>query len=90
MSKAMQRTDTHVLDEVEAYARLTSIGSYCVRFDTEDLVDTYPDRPWDHGSSPNTTVDTFFRSNARDGAATSADSKLKIAAASGGYLRRLA
>lgn len=41
-------TREHVLAELEAYAPLTSLGSYCVVFDTiiEDLsVEYFPDRP---------------------------------------------
>lgn len=40
-------THTHVLAELEAYAPLTSVGSYCVVFDTfvEDMpADMFPDR----------------------------------------------
>ena len=42
-------THDHVLSELEFYAPLTSIGSYCVVFDTivEDMPeDIYPDRDW--------------------------------------------
>lgn len=43
-------THAHVLAELEAYAPLTSVGSYCcVVFDTivEDMPgDMFPDRPW--------------------------------------------
>jgi len=41
-------THEHVLAELEAYAPLTSVGSYCVVFDTviEDMPsDMFPDRP---------------------------------------------
>ena len=52
-------THEHVLAELQAYAPLTSIGSYCVVFDTllEDMpVEMFPDRPWGPGSSPKTAV----------------------------------
>ena len=42
-------THDHVLAELKAYAQLTSLGSYCVVFDTvvEDLPDNMSgDRPW--------------------------------------------
>jgi Cephalosporin hydroxylase len=42
-------THAHVLAELEAYAPLTSVGSYCVVFDTliEDMpADIFGDRPW--------------------------------------------
>ena len=52
-------THAHVLSELEAYAPLTSVGSYCVVFDTviEDLpAGTYPDRPWGPGDNPKSAV----------------------------------
>jgi cephalosporin hydroxylase len=42
-------THAHVLVELDAYAPLTSLDSYCVVFDTivEDMpADMFPDRPW--------------------------------------------
>lgn len=52
-------THDHVLAELEAYAPLTSKGSYCIVFDTvvEDLPDDiFPDRPWGKGDNPKTAV----------------------------------
>tara|TARA_R110002072_G_scaffold149175_3_gene296870 strand:- start:27 stop:1016 length:990 start_codon:yes stop_codon:yes gene_type:complete len=52
-------THDHVLAELEAYAPLTSPGSYCLVFDTivEDMPeDFYPDRPWHPGNSPKSAV----------------------------------
>jgi len=52
-------THEHVLAELEAYAPLTSKGSYCVVFDTviEDLPeDAFPDRPWGKGDNAKTAV----------------------------------
>jgi cephalosporin hydroxylase len=52
-------THDHVLAELEAYAPLTSKGSYCVVFDTivEDMpADMFPDRPWGKGNNPKTAV----------------------------------
>ena len=42
-------THDHVFAELQAYAPLTSVGSYCVVFDTviEDMpAEMFPDRPW--------------------------------------------
>ncbi|WP_438362378.1 cephalosporin hydroxylase family protein [Pseudomonas gingeri] len=57
-------THDHVLAELEAYAPLTSKGSYCVVFDTvvEDLPsEMYPDRPWGKGDNPKTAVWEYMR-----------------------------
>ena len=43
-------THEHVLQELEDYGTMTSVGSYCVVFDTfvEDMPPNYfSDRPWD-------------------------------------------
>jgi cephalosporin hydroxylase len=50
-------THNHVLAELEAYAPLTSVGSYCVVFDTivEDMPKSiFSDRPWGPGNNPKT------------------------------------
>jgi cephalosporin hydroxylase len=52
-------THEHVLGELEAYAPLTSLGSYCVVFDTlvEDMPEDFlPNRPWSKGDNPKTAV----------------------------------
>lgn len=57
-------THAHVLAELEAYAPLTSKGSYCVVFDTiiEDLpAGLYPERDWDVGSNPKTAVHEYLQ-----------------------------
>jgi cephalosporin hydroxylase len=57
-------THNHVLAELEAYAPLTSRGSYCVIFDTviEDMVNhDFSDRPWGVGNSPKTAVWSYLR-----------------------------
>ena len=56
-------THDHVLAELEAYAPLTSKGSYCVVFDTvvEDLPDELsPERPWGKGNNPKTAVSEYL------------------------------
>lgn len=85
-------THDHVLAELQAYAPLVTIGSYCVVFDTiiEDLpVDSYPDRPWNVGNNPKTAVFTYLKDNDNFTIDTGIDSKLLISVAPHGYLKRI-
>lgn len=97
-------THEHVLAELEAYAPLTSKGSYCVVFDTivEDMPDeVFPDRPWGKGNNPKTAVWEFLRRlkdegrTATDGEPLkfevdkSIENKLLITVAPDGYLKRV-
>jgi cephalosporin hydroxylase len=57
-------THDHVLAELEAYAPLVTVGSYCMFFDTiiEDLPgDMFPDRPWGFGNNPIIEVSEILR-----------------------------
>lgn len=98
-------THAHVLEELEAYAPLTSLDSYCVVFDTiiEDLPEnTYPDRPWNKGNNPKTAVWEYLRRlqepgrPAADGAPLhfeidkTIEHKLMITVAPDGFLKRTA
>jgi len=97
-------THDHVLAELKAYAPLVSSGSYCVVFDT--VIEQLPeallgDRPWTHGNSPMTAVESFLSALqhehvvAADGERLQfepdreIDSKLLISVAPRGYLRRV-
>lgn len=97
-------THEHVLAELEAYAPLTSKGSYCCVFDTviEDLPsDTYRDRPWGKGDNPKTSVWEYIRRLKEEGRVAvdgaplnfeidkSIENKLLITVAPDGYLRRV-
>jgi len=85
-------THAHVLAELEAYAPLTSVGSYCVVFDTviEDLpADMFPDRPWGPGDNPKTAVREYLRSHPEFEPDSRIDDKLLISVARGGYLKRI-
>lgn len=94
----------HVLAELEAYAPLTSMGSYCCVFDTivEDLPDgMFPDRPWAPGNNSKTAVWEYLNRlkdqgrEAADGASLAFEidkciqDKLLITVAPDGYLRRV-
>jgi cephalosporin hydroxylase len=81
----------HVLGELEAYAQLVSVGSYCVVFDTiiEDLpADSFPDRPWSRGDNPKTAVWAYVNTHPEFVIDKSIDSKLLITVAPDGFLRR--
>jgi cephalosporin hydroxylase len=97
-------THQHVLEELRAYAPLTSKGSYCVVFDTiiEDLPPgMYPDRPWDVGNNPKTAVFSYIeelkQSNVKASDQSrlmleidkSIDHKILISVAPDGYLKRI-
>ncbi|WP_426050867.1 cephalosporin hydroxylase family protein [Brevundimonas sp. SL161] len=84
-------THQHVRDELEVYAPLTSVGSYCVVFDTviEDLpAEMFPDRPWGPGNSPKTAVWDYLKTHPEFEIDRSIDDKLLISVAPEGYLKR--
>ena len=85
-------THEHVLGELNLYASLVSVGSYCVVFDTviEDLDGVeFVDRPWGKGNNPKTAVAEFLKTNSDFVVETAIDDKLLISAAPGGYLKRI-
>lgn len=85
-------THDHVLAELEAYAELTSVGSYCVVFDTiiEDMPKAmFPDRPWEPGNNPKTAVWEYLKTHSEFQIDKSIDHKLLISVAPGGYLKRI-
>lgn len=84
-------THAHVLAELEAYAPLTSVGSYCVVFDTvvEDLPEhIFPDRPWGPGDNPKTAVWEYLKDHQEFENDEDIERKLLITVAPGGFLRR--
>lgn len=86
-------THEHVLAELRAYAPLTSVGSYCVVFDTviEDLpAEMFPDRPWGPGNSPKTAVWDYLKTHPEFEIDKQIDHKLLISVAPDGYLKRVA
>lgn len=86
-------THEHVLAELNAYAHLTSVGSYCVVFDTliEDMGQgAYPDRPWGPGNNPKTAVREYLKTHPEFEINKGIDHKLLISVAPDGYLKRVA
>jgi cephalosporin hydroxylase len=85
-------TYEHVLAELNAYAQLTTIGSYCVVFDTivEDMpADFFPDRPWGPGNNPKTAVWEFMKTHSEFEIDNKLQDKLLITVAPDGYLKRV-
>jgi cephalosporin hydroxylase len=97
-------TYDHVLAELEAYAPLTSPGSYCVVFDTvvADMpTELFRDRPWGPANNPKMAVQKYLECLERDGRSgldgqrlrlevdRSIESRLLVTVAPGGYLRRV-
>jgi cephalosporin hydroxylase len=85
-------THEHVLGELLAYASLTSVGSYCVVFDTviEDFpAGMYPNRSWGPGNNPKSAVFEFLKSHPEFEIDKSIDHKLLISVAPDGYLKRV-
>lgn len=84
-------THEHVLNELKLYAPLTSVGSYCVVFDTviEDLPeDMFPDRPWGKGDNPKTAVWEYLKTHPEFEIDKSIQHKLQITVAPDGFLKR--
>ena len=85
-------THDHVLAELEAYAPLTSVGSYCVVFDTvvEDTPECCPsDRPWGKDNNPKTAVWEYLKRHPEFEIDRQMDNKLLISVAPEGYLKRV-
>jgi len=85
-------THEHVLAELEAYAPLVSVRSYCVVFDTivEDMpAEMFPDRPWGPGDNPKTAVWEYLKTHPEFEIDKQMDHKLLISVAPDGYLKRV-
>jgi len=97
-------TQDHVLAELEAFAPLVSLDSYCVVFDTiiEDMPDAlFVDRPWGSGNNPKTAVWEYLRILHEEGRKDMSgnkinfevdqiiEKKLLITVAPNGYLKRV-
>ena len=97
-------THSHVLQELQLYAPLVSLGSYIVVFDTvvEDLPsDLFSHRPWSKGDNPKTAVIEYLKDlsknhvTAIDGAQLNfivddnLENQLMITVAPSGFLKRV-
>jgi cephalosporin hydroxylase len=85
-------THDHVLGELEAYAPLTSVGSYCVVFDS--VVEDMPkemsfDRPWGPGNNPKTAVWKYLETHNEFEIDKTVQDKSLVTVAPDGYLKRV-
>ena len=81
-------THEHVRTELELYAPLVSVGSYCVVMDTvvEDMPsDAITDRPWFSGNSPKTAVFDYLKTHPEFAVDVEIDNKLLLSVAPSGY-----
>jgi cephalosporin hydroxylase len=85
-------THEHVIAELNAYAHLTSLGCYCVVFDTiiEDMpADVCDNRPWGTGNNPKTAVWDFIKTHPEFEIDKILNKKLLITHAPDGFLKRI-
>jgi len=86
-------THEHVLNELRLYAPLTTIGSYCIVFDTviEDMPKNWDweTRPWGVGNNPKTAVIEYLKDNPGFETDRSINNKILISVAPDGYLKRI-
>jgi cephalosporin hydroxylase len=86
-------THEHVLAELEAYAGLVSVDSYCIVFDTfvEDMPaeHVWTERPWGKGNNPKTAVWEWMKSHPEFVIDHSIADRLLVTSAPDGFLRRV-
>lgn len=86
-------THEHVLAELNLYAQLTSVGSYCIVFDTvvEDMPAdwNWGERNWGFGNNPKTAVREYLKLHDNFVVDKQIDNKLLISVAPDGYLKRI-
>jgi cephalosporin hydroxylase len=85
-------THRHVLEELQEYGPMVTVGSYCVVYDT--VVEDVPkelsaDRPWGPGNNPKTAVLEFLSAHPEFKIDESIDAKTVITVARSGYLKRV-
>tara|TARA_B110000977_G_scaffold46685_1_gene63477 strand:- start:1819 stop:2589 length:771 start_codon:yes stop_codon:yes gene_type:complete len=85
-------THDHVRAELESYAPMTSVDSYCVVFDTliEDMPEgEYLDRPWGPNNNPKTAVWDYLKTHPEFEIDKTIPNKLLITVAHDGFLKRV-
>jgi cephalosporin hydroxylase len=85
-------THEHVLAELNAYAPMVSVGSYCVVFDSfvEDMPPGFfADRPWDVGNNPKTALHQWLKDRSDFQIDPIWPNKLMVTVAPDGFLKRV-
>lgn len=85
-------TFEHVYQELQAYAPLVSIGSYCIVMDTivNDVSDAmYLDRPWSQNNNPKQAAHKWLSENSNFVVDKDIESKILLTVAPDGYLKRI-
>tara|TARA_Y100000022_G_C13123813_1_gene317062 strand:- start:39 stop:770 length:732 start_codon:yes stop_codon:yes gene_type:complete len=85
-------TYDHVLEELNAYAKLTTVNSYCVVFDT--FVNDLPEelsikRPWGPTNNPRLAVLKYLKTHPEFMIDKKITDKLQISVSPDGYLKRI-
>lgn len=84
-------TYEHVIKELEFYADLVSVDSYCIVYDTviNDLPKSiFPNRPWGPKNNPKIAVKEYIKHNKHFIIDKEIENKLLITVAPSGYLKR--
>ena len=85
-------THDHVFNELESYADLVSLNSYCVISDTsieKTKKGSYPSKSWDVGNSPLSALKEWLKNHAEFEIDTEIDKKLMISVSPNGYIKRI-
>ncbi|MFV1975931.1 MAG: cephalosporin hydroxylase family protein [Candidatus Scalindua sp.] len=85
-------THKHVLRELELYAPLVTVGSYCVVFDTgiEDFPEEmYTECPWGKGNNPKTAIREYMNKTDDFILDREMENKLLVTGAKDGYMKRI-
>jgi cephalosporin hydroxylase len=80
----------HVLAELESYAPLVSIGSYCIVFDTLiDDIQNNNEHRWGINNNPKTAIHEFLLRNNNFEIDKNIENKLLLTCAPNGFLKRI-
>jgi len=85
-------THAHVLNEMNSYSSLVSVGSFLIVYDTvieNSPAGYYVGKPWNKGDNPLTAVREFLTGNSQFVIDKSFPNKLLITVSPDGYLKRI-